>query len=317
MFTRNRPGSRVESLERALGDNPPSRNGGRSKSRYDAKKSVKKNQVSGYGKIESVAGVLMSPQEIKAMAVCDLSDNPGDKSCIEDPRMGTKNPGEECPTCTNIHGRCNGHFAMMSVPKVAWFLHPWYVEEGIVPAVLNLFCYSCFRFDLRNSPVGIRYETDYVPDVNIKFDAATMRNLNVKYENVTGISRLKQLAEIAIKFPCSSQEGAHTCSIFKKGDNFDVVEVTGKAKPKPMPVDVEVIRLFLIAISNYFERNDNFWFIGFNPIRFENFVITVIPVIPTCSRPANIINNEPKEPDVTSLYFTMLAKIKDIKENEN
>ena len=293
------------------GRNLPKGDAKKGQSEYDTKNNFKKNQTQGLDYVKRIVGTIMSPEEIKAMAVCDLSDTTGDKKCLEDARMGPTEMEQECPTCTNAIGRCNGHFGMMTIPKNAWFAHPWYLkDEGIIINIMNLFCYTCFQEDLRNV-LSRNINAERLPAVKFRFSREQIDSYNILYQNVNGVDRLKALSSIAIKQTC---DRGHPVSHFKAGDNLEILELLTKGEKDEREVEIFIAKDYLEAITIFFTENNLYDFIGFSPIAFQNLIVTVIPVIPNCNRPVIIIYGQKKENDITELYWKMLQKIRQIKE---
>lgn len=272
---------------------------GAAQSQVSIKKQWKKSQIIGVGHLRRVIGSLLSADEIRKMAVCDLADTAGDRSCLEDPRMGSREYDETCATCHCDYGTCIGHFGMISINPDAWFLHPFFVDDGTIASVLNLFCYECFDARFKATPEG------QIPNANMLFDSQQIRSLDIQYRQYTGIERLKLLANKAKTLSCSQ---GHTTTFFKKSTSHTIVQVLDKTTS--VDVDVRSIFFHLTSISNYLEENTLHKFIGFSPMNYENFVIQVIPVLPTRNRPSIVINGKKNESEFTSLYWTLLDIIR-------
>lgn len=262
-------------------------------------------QILGKGHPDRVIGSIMSAEQINAMAVCDLSESTGDKTCLQDIRMGPREFGEKCGTCKCSYGACLGHFGKMTIPDHAWFPHPYFVKDGTIVAVLNLFCYECFKSRLQFT------EDDKVPEATMLFTEQMVVSYSKLYRELKRQERLKALASKAKGMKCA----AHTCTYFKKTNELTIVEILNKETP-PQEIEPKILKKFLESISNYLDKYNLHAFIGFEPTRYENFIIQVIPVIPTADRPATIINGKKHESDFTSLYWTLLNIIREMNLNE-
>lgn len=265
------------------------------------------NQRAGEGTITKVVGGILSREDIVKMAVCDLTLSKGDeRECLSDIRMGPRDPSEECGTCSNKFSKCRGHMAMMSIPPHAWFVHPSFIS--IVASIMNIFCFACFKESVKLlNPTG---NENVLPEAVLSTTLQQLKTLYGQYKNVAGLSRLKTIAGHVQGGSCRRR---HNCSTFKKSTKEEgvIIEQLGSGSDaKTDEVSVLTMRQFLTSISNYIEHHELGEIIGTNYIRYENFIITVIPVIPTCNRPARIINGTPKESDFTTLYRDMLKKIR-------
>lgn len=275
--------------------------------RFQVKSVRKSKTIIGRGHAMSITGTILSAQEIRQMSVCDLSQAEGDESCLDDIRMGPREPSERCGTCHCAYGVCNGHFSRLELPAHAWFAHPFYVNDGTLTSVMNLFCYGCFE---RQAP-RLLDENTPIPTAVMLFDEALIRTLKNKYSQYKYIERLKVLAAEAKAMGC-----AHGCAVsyFKKTKDLTIGLVNPKLKDaKPAELDGSTIYYFLKSISAYLNDNQLHSFIGFSPMNYENLVMTVIPVLPTSARPAIIVNGEKQESDFTALYWTIIVIIREMR----
>ena len=303
----NHASSLLPSPSRRLADVSAPQDAGNVQSIITAKKEFKKTVVVGEGFAKKIVGTIVSAASIRKQSVCDLAKTEGNDECLEDPLMGSREPRETCPTCFCDFEGCRGHFGMISLDEKAWFLHPFYVKDGIIAALLNIFCYTCF--EERSRSTGGRS----VPQANMMFNEQTRISLSMQYEQYSGIERLKALAEKAKDYQCS--EG-HTYTLFKKTTDNTLKQVI-----KDVERESDVISLFyhLTSISDLLDLNGGelHSFLGFAPIRYENFVIQVIPVIPTRARLPVIIGTSKQESGFTSLYKKILQVIRAMNLPEN
>jgi DNA-directed RNA polymerase beta' subunit len=291
-------GAVLPSLGRQLGAVANPMNARDAQTAVAVRRQFKSSQVIGKGHAIQLIGSLLSAEETSKQAVCDLSKMATDDACLEDIRMGAREYGETCPTCQCDYGVCKGHFAEMSIPRDAWFLHPFFVKDGIAAAILNLFCYACFEERYRQTPEG------HLPMANILFDQTTIQSLSLQYRQVTGIERLKILAGKAIARPCSER---HSPTVFKSTTDLTLKMVRKNSETE---ADVKSLFFHLSSISRFLSdhRLDNF--VGFPGVQWENLVIQTIPVIPTRNRPSVIINGDKTESNFTTLYRKILDILK-------
>ncbi len=99
-------------------------------------------------KIQSIEFNILSPQQIKEMAVAeitepDLYDKSGypAEGGVMDPRMGVIDPGMKCRTCGSSIGSCPGHFGYIDLSRPV--IHVRYVKT--VYKLLRATCQDCHK----------------------------------------------------------------------------------------------------------------------------------------------------------------------------
>src|SRR3989338_6052119 len=98
--------------------------------------------------IESIDFRLMSPQDVKKLAVVEivkpeLYDNDGFplEGGVMDPRLGIIDPGLRCRTCGKSMGGCYGHFGYIELTRPVF--HVLYAK--LIYKILRSICNSCSR----------------------------------------------------------------------------------------------------------------------------------------------------------------------------
>ena len=98
--------------------------------------------------IESIEFGILSPQQIKEMAVTEINkpelyDKSGypAEGGVMDPRMGVIDPGMKCRTCGSSIGSCPGHFGYIDLSRPV--IHVRYVKT--VYKLLRATCQECHR----------------------------------------------------------------------------------------------------------------------------------------------------------------------------
>lgn len=274
-------------------------------------KQYRTRQVVGSGHADSLIGSILSEEEIRSLGSnCDLTNFAGDMKCLEDLHMGAfepDGPNSICETCRCKYGVCPGHFGMITLKQENWFMHPFFVQDGTVEAILNLFCYECFTIEFAKQPLG----SVSIPTATMLFDHTLVKSLEIKYKMTRNLTRLKNLAKHAIPMKCHL---GHASTFFKKTLDNTIVQVLSKKSKDEKEVsqdfDVRAGFYHLKSISNYLAMNDLFSFIGFNPIKFENLVVKVIPVLPNRDRSSVPINGNKQISPFTQLYQDMLKNIR-------
>ncbi len=112
-------------------------------------------------KINSIEFKILSPKQIKDMAVSEITEpNLYDKSGypaengVMDPRMGVIDPGMKCRTCGKSIGSCPGHFGYIDLSRPV--VHVRYVKT--IYKLLRATCQECHR------PMGNDEEIEEMED---------------------------------------------------------------------------------------------------------------------------------------------------------
>lgn len=265
------------------------------------------------GYANKLIGGLFSAEEIRARSACVLTaDSAETIDCLDNLKMGARNYGEVCGTCQLKSDRCPGHPGSIEIPNHAWFFHPYYIMNGMLPAIMNLFCYTCFSDSLKTNPNSPTLPTAVLLFTKDLFTAYATK----RYSLYGGIDRLKAFAKAAKARQCHS---SHAASYFKKNPDYTIHEHFVKKTPTTTQreVDAGTGYKYLKAISEYMVNNDMYRLIDFHPIRFENMVIQVVPVMAPRDRPAESMGDgDPRPSDITKLYFRMLNIIKELKNDQ-
>src|SRR3989338_10995357 len=93
--------------------------------------------------IESIIFGILSPEEIKRMAVCQITNTKlsGPGSVYDESMGALTDTQNDCVTCGLSPRLCPGHFGYIEF--VEPILHPLYMK--IIVKFLKCFCKSCYR----------------------------------------------------------------------------------------------------------------------------------------------------------------------------
>jgi DNA-directed RNA polymerase beta' subunit len=216
--------------------------------------------------IKKVEFGILSPEEIKNMAVCKIDSTkltgPG---TIYDERMGCiTDTNIPCVTC-GLKKECWGHFGYidLAVP----ILHPMYYK--MITSFLKCFCKKCHRLLLLEEQIELAGLTRY------------------KYER-----RFDKILEKLEKVDICSHEDClypQPKVSFKSKDMIIALEYKQKKKAESKEGGKISIILEVDEIKKIFDNiiDSDVALLGFDPKRVhpKNFIMTVFPVIPPCSRP--------------------------------
>jgi len=244
---------------------------------------------------------LLSAEDIKSMAVCKitagktLEEEPGS---VYDRRMGFSTSSKRpCPTC-GLKTECWGH--MGYVELVEPVLHPMLYKYIVI--FLKCFCKSCHKLLLLSEQIELS-------------------GFSKLKEERKVLKILEKLAKVDFCPHCSAPQPE--ISFKQKEMRIDMILKTKKKKG-----DGEKVAITLSAedIKKIFDdvSSDDVKLLGLDPTLThpKSLVLTVLPVIPPCSRPAVIADGKPCDDDLTTQYMEIvknnnnLAKALDLSDSD-
>jgi DNA-directed RNA polymerase beta' subunit len=198
------------------------------------------------------------------MSVCNIDNiKAGEENSISDPRLGcVSDANETCVTC-HMRKECPGHFGHIELNEPV--IHPMLYKTVI--KILRCFCKKCHRFIFKQEDMEIS-GLDKVKGAK-RFDKIMLKKLDT----------------------CAHCQSAQPKLIFKSKEMVIEMELKQKKsedkkeeKKKNLKVvmDVQQIKEIFDNISDSDVR-----LMGLDPVMIHprNLIITVLPVIPPCSRP--------------------------------
>lgn len=229
--------------------------------------------------IESMTFGVLSPEEIKAMAVCKVDNTkltgPGS---VYDPRMGTlTETRENCITCGMTTKMCPGHFGYIELAES--IIHPLFPK--MVVAFLKCFCKHCYRLI-------------FYPDQINLWDFTRFKG-EKRFVRI-----LDKLEKIDICCQCQSP---HPNVVHKSKEGLILLEYKQKTSGDSKGGKIS-ITLTVDEIKTIFDnvQDEDLVLLGFNPdcIRPRNLIMTVFPVLPPYARPYIMTDGNICDDDLTT-----------------
>jgi DNA-directed RNA polymerase II subunit RPB1 len=254
-----------------------------------ARVNINKNPISSLPELfaESVSISTMSPEEIKRIAVTEVNKplfvGPGS---VNDPLMGSVEPGDVCLTCGRDGLTCIGHYGYIKLNEP--IINPLAIRELI--RVLKSVCNN---------------------DGKLLVPLETLKSRGILA--LSGIRRLEAI-EVAMEqgYECIPEEGCTRC---KTNPHFDVTRSqernmicytikkrTTKDAADLMEYNIKDVQIILEGISK-----ETYKLLGFtNGASAENFVMTYLPVIPNCARRPSDQDGNIWHDDITRAYLNIV-----------
>ena len=225
--------------------------------------------------VESIEFGILSPEEIRAMSVCKIdSAKLTGSGSVYDNRMGCHtDTNENCVTC-GLKRDCLGHFGYIDLVEPV--LHPMFYK--IISIFLKCFCKQCHRLLLIEEQIEL-----------------------AGLDKIKGERRftkmLEKLEKIDICSHCSSPQPK---IVYKSKDMTIFMEYKNKKSDGNNKVSI------LLGVEDIKKIFDNIAdgdvrMLGFDPKRTHprSLILTVLPVIPPCSRPYVISEGNMCDDDLT------------------
>ena len=238
--------------------------------------------------ISSITFGIYSTKEIIDMAVCKLDNSKkSGYGSVYDERMGTTESYKKCETCGEGPELCNGHFGYIDFCEP--IVHPLFYRR--VVSFLNCFCQSCNRLLLLKDQI-------YLSGLNRSFGEIRFNKIQEK------------IKKIDICCHCGNNQSTYKfipldSSIHKVYENKDKTKTSLLLSPE------EILKIF----SNI--PDEDVELLGFNPklCHPRNFIIEVLPVLPTCARPYIKSDGNMCDDDLTNQYCEIIKANNQLKQN--
>lgn len=253
--------------------------------------------------IESITFGILSPEEIKAMAVCKIDNTkltgPG---TVYDERMGslTETRDSKCVTCGLKSRMCPGHFGYTEL--VEHIIHPLFIKN--VSVFLKCFCKNCYHLIINAD--------------QIKLWGLGKIKGEGKFARI-----LKKLEKVDICNHCNSPQPK---VVFKSKEKTILLEYKHKiSKNDEGTTGKKVNKISIILTVEEIEKifnnipDEEVRLLGFDPklIHPRNMIMSVFPVLPPCARPYIMTSGNICDDDLTTQIVEIikdnikLSKIKD------
>ena len=221
----------------------------------------------GVGKTDKISGRILLSEEEKI--------NDGITGTVYDPRLGTIDKYTKCETCGENSDICTGHFGHINL--MVPLIHPGFAKQIVL--ILKCFCKSrnCSRLLITEDHLELVMEEERIS--NIRSNRNKFDEIVSKFPNICSYCSETQ--------PDVSYNNTKNCIVYitKLGKEKETVDET-----------IENLNIKLDSISD-----DDLRLIGFDPefTHPRNYILTVFPVIPTCSRPCVVTKGNVCDDDLT------------------
>ena len=259
--------------------------------------------------VESIQFGILSPDEIKAMSVCQVKNSrvaqPPTETVYDD-RMGPAHSRSVCSTCNEDIRVCPGHFGHieLAVPTI----HPMFTK--FIVTILNCICLKCSKLKMNREEIDL--------EINV-----LEHDRYIRYIDRLNII-VKKCASVAYCKDCS-----YPYPQIKEveGQVYKVYDSTNKKKDsKKGRLEVEELRNILMKITT-----EDLATMGFQPqerkilrhgkveevlqtFRPEWLILTHLPVIPPMSRPPDNEGDNRSDDDLTTSYTDIIKYNERLKE---
>ncbi len=253
-------------------------------------------------KLNRVMFGLLSPNDIRKIGFIEIREPtaydegglpvPGG---VLDPRLGTMNPRQRCPTCGNFQSGCPGHFGRIELARPV--VHIGYVKK--IKDILNATCSKCGKILLPEEE-----RRKFIEAAKKYWEAHPEEKIN---------DALTRTLRAAVKKYLRNHNVCPHCGA--RVESVDLEEVLKFIVKDPAPR-----RLRPNEIRDWLERipDEDAMVLGFNPERArpEWTVLTVILVPPPSVRPSIFLETgERAEDDLTHMLVEILKANKKLTES--
>ena len=264
--------------------------------------------------VKEVQFGVLSPEEIKAIAVCEVKHSrvaQPSADTVYDERMGPASSRGICNTCLEDLRVCPGHFGYieLAVP----IIHPMFIK--FIVTILNCVCLKCSQLKMSREEIDL--------EINV-----LEHDRFIRYIDRLNII-VKKCNSVAY---CSGCNYPHPDVKEVEGSIYKVYEsMDKKGSKKRSIIEIKELQNLLMKISI-----DDLKIIGFQPkvrtvlqhgkiveelstFRPEWLILTRLPVIPPMSRPPDNDGEMRSDDDLTTSYTDIIKynerlKEKDLKE---
>ena len=229
---------------------------------------------------------ILSPQDVLKLSVCEIKYEKAKKASdvtntLYDPRMGPVEDDVTCPTCQKTMIDCSGHFGHIVLNE--HIIHPLPYSLKTVMNFLKCFCFKCSRLVFSKERIELLGLDEY----------KGQKKYNILSENIDKMEICWNCGCQVAKFYLSPNKMDQKVMMFYK------LLTEKKSKENSIEVTIsEIERVFKGIID------EDIQLFGFDPKRMHpsNLILSIIPVLPPCSRPYVITNGDKCEDDLTTLY---------------
>ena len=225
--------------------------------------------------IDHIQFGILSSDEIIKLSVCELNSSKlvGSNS-VYDPRMGTLELEETCPTCEQNSKNCIGHFGHINLNVPV--LHPLY--HRLILSILKCICYKCSRLLLSEEKLVLN---------NLFKTSVTNRFYSI----------VKNMDKVDVCTFCEASQPKYIFSTSEK-QIYMIFKINGEITRIQM-FEQEIYKMFSNITSH------DIYLLGLNQNDFhpKNLIIHTLPVLPPVSRPYVMADGITCDDDLTLQYL--------------
>jgi len=237
--------------------------------------------------IETVEFGILSSKDVLDISVCEIKFDKQKKlddasHTLYDPRMGPSEDDKVCPTCQGNMIECPGHFGHIVLN--AHVVYPLPIGFNTVLNFLKCFCFECSRFAFTEEKLQLLGLADQVGPKRYAEIVLAIEKVDI----------CCHCNKLMAKFLISDR---HTDPKIEYYHEVMTNKKASKDRSEILSVD-QIDRVFSKI------TDDDLRLFGFDPKRMhpKDLVLSIIPVLPLCSRPCAMSNGEKHEDDLTIMY---------------
>ena len=238
--------------------------------------------------IDHIQFGILSSDEIIKLSVCELNSSKlvGSNS-VYDPRMGTLELEETCPTCEQNSKNCIGHFGHINLNVPV--LHPLY--HRLILSILKCICYKCSRLLLSEEKLVLN---------NLFKTSVTNRFYSI----------VKNMDKVDVCTFCEASQPKYIFSTSEK-QIYMIFKINGEITRIQM-FEQEIYKMFSNITSH------DIYLLGLNQNDFhpKNLIIHTLPVLPPVSRPYVMADGITCDDDLTLQYLEIIKANQHIGNNK-
>lgn len=252
--------------------------------------------------ITNVVFSIPSENEIRQLSVCEVSKpftkNTSYQDTPYDERMGSIDRNKLCLTCFKDHNSCTGHFGHINLPEPVF--NP--ITFDVVLKILKCVCYKCSRIRIPYYESKLSNESRLS---NIIEACKTVEICRFCKEVLPGFS--SENCKIYVFYDKEKQRSneisANECK--------EIISKINQKDLSILEINKHLIKNNIFKSNIEYLANDDIEHI--HEMKMENLIMSVLCVIPPCSRPFVVSEGEKHDDDLTKQYNTIIKCINKIK----
>jgi DNA-directed RNA polymerase beta' subunit len=252
-----------------------------------------------------------SPFEILSQSVGEISSTTLDtaEGSLYDSRMGVIGNGE-CRTCGQKMIGCPGHFGHITLEEPV--IHPFY--QKTIYNIVKCVCSDCSALLISKEQMSILGISKLKTEERIK----RLVMLSAKEQNCNKCGEPVPTIKLSTnkKLKLSYDGKAVT---LKTRDIYDILSKITNDDFNAMGFNENLLKNVNLSDEKYFVCDKDIMFHR-HQNRPEWMIITILPVLPICSRPPSMVAGESHDDDLTAMYSNVIKNnklLQGLKKNTN